>query len=448
MKLFGTDGIRGEANRFPMNPETCLLVGKAVAGSIMGTHNKSIIIGKDTRISGDMIVSALCAGICSMGAIARPVGTITTPGVAFLVRKLGADLGIVVSASHNPYMDNGIKLFDSEGYKVTESFESIVEGHVETFCNRLKPADPAGIGIIHEEKDAGKDYIFFLKNSISVHDLRGMRIVIDCANGAAGTIAPVVFEELGADLTVLSNNPDGRNINVECGSQDIRRLRTEVDKKGADIGFAFDGDADRVIVIDETGKKLTGDQILVACAEYMKNKGTLAGNILVSTVMSNIGLRIACRRMGIEHIVTDVGDRNVLETMRKNKAVIGGEDSGHIIFLDGHTSGDGIFTALRLIEIMKKEGKKASELGSLMEKYPQVLLNLPVKEKIPLERLEGVMDTIESIQERLGENARILVRYSGTRPLCRIMVEGMEQEKIEAAAEEIKEIIKKALEKM
>jgi len=425
-KLFGTDGIRGAANEYPMTPEMAVNIGRAIAEFFRKNDKPSkIVIGKDTRISGHMIEYALVSGICSMGADAYLAGIIPTPGVAFMTSSTGANAGIVISASHNPFYDNGIKIFNGDGYKLSDKKEAEIEQLVLNENMALSAKSDRGIGRVFEIADAIGSYGNFLKLTLPKSNyFKGLKIVIDCSNGATFKVAPTIFYELGADVEALFVSPDGRNINDNCGSQHPEVLQKRVLEKGADIGLAFDGDGDRLIAVDEKGAVKTGDQIIAACAKYMKQKGLLKGNRVVSTVMSNMGLGVALKQIGIKHTMAAVGDRYVMEKMIDSGAVLGGEDSGHMIFLAHHTTGDGVLSALRLIEAMKEESKPLSELCEIMTIFPQFLMNVEVKRKPDLNTVPDIRDAINSIEKTLGEKGRVLVRYSGTQQICRIMVEG------------------------
>ena len=425
-KLFGTDGIRGLANEYPMTPEIAVNVGRAVAFFFKGNHKRSkIIIGRDTRISGHMIEHALVSGICSMGGDAYLAGILPTPGVAFITSSTDADAGIVISASHNPFYDNGIKIFKSDGYKLSDEIEAEIEqlvlnGKTVSMCRSVRET-----GTAYKLDDSSKNYSDFLKRSTSQKNcFKGMKIIIDCSNGATFKIAPDIFTDFGADVESLFVKPDGKNINKNCGSQHPETLIKKVMEKNADIGLAFDGDGDRLIAVDEKGNVVTGDQILAVCAKVMKEKGKLKNNLVVSTVMSNIGLGFALKDQGIKHVAAEVGDRYVMEKMMSTGAVIGGEDSGHMIFLDYHTTGDGILAALRLIEAMKFESAPLSGLCKRMTIFPQAILSIEVDKKPDINTISGVQDAIRSVEKHLKKKGRVLVRYSGTQSLCRIMVEG------------------------
>lgn len=446
-KLFGTDGIRGEANRYPMDASIAFSVGQAVTYLLKKpNHRTRIIIGKDTRISGYMLEGALEAGITSMGGHPYLVGVLPTPGIAFITQSMRADAGIVISASHNPYQDNGIKIFSGGGFKLSDEEEERVEKLI--FDNKLPEMAPPAreMGQAFRLEDVHGRYIVFLKNTFPRHlSMEGMKIVIDTANGATYKVAPTTFFELGAHVEVIHNNPNGLNINDRCGSQHTQDLRKRVVETGADIGLAFDGDGDRLIAVDEKGQELTGDQVLIICAQKLKEQGKLKNNLLVSTVMSNLGLKVACKRYGIQHHASAVGDRYVLEDMLRLGGIIGGEEAGHMIFLDHHTTGDGIITAIQLLAVMVETGKPLSELSKMMEIYPQKLINVDVKSKPEISSLPKVMEAIKQVEAELGENGRVLVRYSGTQNMCRVMVEGPTQELTERYCTEIADVIKKAI---
>ncbi|RPH86446.1 MAG: phosphoglucosamine mutase, partial [Deltaproteobacteria bacterium] len=368
-KLFGTDGIRGEANRYPMNAAIAFSVGQAVAHLFKkDKHLAHVIIGKDTRISGYMLESSLEAGITSMGGCPILVGVLPTPGIAFITQSMRADAGIVISASHNPFQDNGLKIFGGDGFKLTDEEEDSIEDLIlnKKLSDLLPTA--SGMGKAARLDDVNGRYIVFLKNSFPRNlSMEGMKIVLDTANGATYRVAPNAFIELGADVEVIHNTPDGVNINDKCGSQHTEYLRKKVVESGAAIGLAFDGDGDRLIAVDEKGNEITGDQILIICANILKREGKLKNDLLVSTVMSNLGLRVACKKYGFKHHASKVGDRYVLEDMLQMGSVIGGEEAGHMIFLDHHTTGDGIVAAMQLVAAMVKEGKPLSELSRMMD---------------------------------------------------------------------------------
>jgi len=438
-KLFGTDGIRGVANRHPMTPEMAVAIGRAVAAFFKTDSSTRVIIGKDTRISGDMLECALAAGLCSMGADACLCGVLPTPGVAAIAAKLGACAGIVISASHNPYADNGIKVFDGKGFKLSESIEGELE---EQIVKERHGSSSHVVGRCDAIMDALDYYGDFLINSVPDLSLEGLRLVLDCSHGATFQAAPDVFSRMGAEIFVLSDKPDGVNINAGCGSQHPEALRKAVVKHKAHAGFAFDGDGDRVIAVDETGRVLTGDQALAVCAVHMKQAGRLVGNRVVATVMSNMGLKIALKKQEIHLSLAQVGDRYVMEMMKSEGAVLGGEDSGHTLFLDRHTTGDGILSALQLLEAMRTASKPLSKLAGIMSVFPQILINIPVSEKPDIETVAGIRDAVGQVETRLGDEGRVLVRYSGTQALCRVMVEGPSQKETRTFAEQIAEKVR------
>ena len=445
--LFGTDGIRGVANQHPMDAMMAFSVGQAITHVLKRDgHRTRIIIGKDTRISGYMLESALLAGITSMGGDPYLVGVLPTPGIAFITESMRAHAGIVISASHNPYQDNGIKIFGGNGYKLSDEQEAVIEKLVLE-GNLPKQVPPAHqMGQAYRIGDVHGRYIVFLKNTFSRQlSMEGMKIVIDAANGATYRVAPEAFIELGAQVDVIHNTPNGININDKCGSQHTQDLRQRVVERGAAIGLAFDGDGDRLIAVDEKGREITGDQILIICAKMLKEQGRLKNDLLVSTVMSNLGLTIACRKYGFKHHAAKVGDRYVLEDMQRLGGILGGEESGHVIFLDHHTTGDGILTALQLIAAMLAAGRPLSELAQLMDIFPQKLINVDVASKPELSSLPQVVAAIEDVEAALGDQGRVLVRYSGTQNMCRVMVEGPSDEVTARYCEQIVEAVKAAI---
>ncbi len=442
-KLFGTDGIRGKANQYPINVETAVKIGQSVARYFRSKTDKtSVIIGKDSRLSGDMLAHAVMAGICSMGMDAIYTGTLPTPGIAVLTRDSGAAAGIMVSASHNPYFDNGIKVFDETGFKLPQVVENEIETLILNDEYRLVRTSDRDIGRVVICHDAEEQYISFLRRTLAPgFSLKGLKIILDCANGATFKAGPDLFRELGAVVSPLFIEPDGLNINDHCGSQHPETMIQAVLAQKADLGLAFDGDGDRLIAVDEKGHRISGDQILAICGNTMKKQGKLENGLIVSTVMSNLGLRMALNQMGINLIMTDVGDRNVLQQMRKRNSMLGGEDSGHMIFLHHHVTGDGILTALKLIEAMQFEHKPLSELAAIMKVFPQVLVNVPVKNQMDLNEDGDIRKAILRAEEKLGNRGRVLVRFSGTRPLCRIMVEGPTEIETHSLAHEIAEVV-------
>ncbi len=442
-QLFGTDGIRGKANHYPMTPEVALKAGRSLVKTLSSQKKaKNVLIGKDTRLSGDMLECAIAAGICSAGADAHICGVLPTPGIAYLTASESMDAGVVISASHNPYADNGIKIFNSSGFKLSMEMEAAIDRMIQDADPDMFMSYKDAIGTVRPRPMLENQYAAFLIQTLSgARPLSGFKVVLDCSNGATYRVAPHVFESLGARVTTICAAPDGKNINQGCGSQDTAKLKEMVIEQGADIGLAFDGDGDRLIAVDETGRNATGDQILAICAKYLKEAGRLSNNRVVSTVMSNVGFHKAMGELGIELIITDVGDRCVLEQMQALGSVIGGEDSGHMIFLDRHTSGDGILTGLRLIQVMLETGKSLSRLSSVMAVYPQVLMNVEINEKQDIYQIPEIKGVISDIKQKLGQQGRVLVRYSGTQPLCRVMVEGPDAEQTHKYCMEIVDVI-------
>lgn len=425
-RLFGTDGVRGEAN-VALQPELAYRLGRA-ATLYFGKRSEDkpkILIGRDTRISGEMFEAALTAGICSAGGRAVLAGVIPTPAVAYLVKKIHAAAGIVISASHNPFYDNGIKFFGGDGYKLPDAVEDEIENIVRQIESDDKFIKPTGakIGDVESRHDLLKDYIDFVISTTSER-FDGMKIALDCANGAAFEAMPAVLKKLGAELILMGDKPNGININDDCGSTHIENLRLEVLRKKADIGIAHDGDADRCLCIDEQGNLIDGDHILIMCAKLMMEVDALPKNTVVTTVMANIGFRQAIENLGGRYEITAVGDRYVLENMRKNGYKLGGEQSGHIIFSDYSTTGDGLITALQVLTAMKKSKKSAAQLNKMMTTFPQVLINIRVKDKTAYKNADSVNRAIIEGETELGTSGRILVRASGTEPLVRVMAEG------------------------
>lgn len=438
-RLFGTDGVRGVANS-QLTPGLAFRLGQAGAYVLSKEHpHPRIVIGKDTRISGDMLEAALIAGICSVGADVLKVGILPTPGIAYLTRNLDVSAGVVISASHNPVQDNGIKFFDSTGYKLPDAIEDEIESIV---LSEEKPWEvPIGgdVGRVIEVSDAGRRYIDFLMESLGRLD--GLKVVLDCANGAASYVGPAVLREFGVEVIPIFNTPDGVNINAGCGSTHPEELQQAVLEHGADLGLANDGDADRLIVVDEHGNILDGDFIMVICALAQKEKGNLAENAVVVTVMSNLGLHLALKEAGITVYETQVGDRYVMEELLRTGAKLGGEQSGHIIFLDHNTTGDGLLTALHLLAVVKERKVPLSELASQMQRFPQVLLNARVKNKERLMSDERVLTKVKEAEDALGGRGRVLVRPSGTESLIRVMVEGPDQDKLLQLAQGVIDMI-------
>ncbi|UCD84781.1 MAG: phosphoglucosamine mutase [Deltaproteobacteria bacterium] len=446
-KLFGTDGIRGVANKDPMTAEMAMKIGQAVVCALKRKgHRQRVVIGKDTRLSGYMLENALTAGITSMGADVILVGPMPTPGIAFITSNMDADCGIVISASHNPFEDNGIKVFSKDGFKLSDEQELKIEKLI--FSNKLSSlvSSPREIGHVYREEDARGRYIVFLRHTFPRDlSLEGVKIVLDCANGATYKVAPTLFREMRAEVIPLNVSPDGKNINLKCGALHPERLADKVTKSRADVGLAFDGDGDRLITSDEKGNIVDGDKLLAICAKSMKKEGRLKKNSVVSTVMSNLGLAIALKGMGIKHVKSKVGDRYVLEEMLKGGAVLGGEESGHTIFLEHHTTGDGIISALQLLAVMQREGKPLSELAKVMKTLPQVVTNVDVKSKPELKGIPEITNAIKEAEKELGDKGRVLVRYSGTQPMCRVMVEGPTKEKTEKLTKKIAGVVKDKL---
>ena len=445
-KLFGTDGVRGVANVYPMTCEMAMQLGRAAAYIFKsaGKRRHRIVIGKDTRLSGYMLENALVAGICSMGVDVLVVGPLPTPGIANITSSMRADAGVVISASHNAFQDNGIKFFSADGFKLPDEIELKIENLIETnHIDSLRPT-ATEVGKAFRIDDAAGRYIVFLKNTFPQEmDLSGLKIVLDCANGAAYKVAPAVFEELGAEVIALGVKPNGTNINAGCGSLHPEVISAVVKEHQADIGIALDGDADRVIVCDEFGNEVDGDHIMAICATDMLRRNILKKKTLVATVMSNMGLDIAVRKAGGTVIKTAVGDRYVVEEMRKEGYNLGGEQSGHMIFLDHSTTGDGILSALQLLAVMRRAGKPLSELARQMIALPQVLVNARVSEKRDIMTIPEIAARVGDVEKKLGNEGRVLIRYSGTEPLLRVMIEGQDKYEITAWANEIADMVKR-----
>ncbi|HSO62582.1 MAG TPA: phosphoglucosamine mutase [Desulfobacterales bacterium] len=447
-KLFGTDGIRGVANTHPMTPELALSVGRALARVLRGgTDRPRFVIGQDTRISGNMLAHALVSGIGSSGAQAELLGVLPTPGIAFMTRATGASGGIVISASHNPYQDNGIKIFNAQGCKLPDE----TEVEIERIVLSEKSSDAASslheTGRVIGVADAVERYSDFLKacGPGLPKPFASIRVVLDCANGATYQVAPRVFSDFGAAVETINTHPDGKNINANCGSQHPEALCRKVVEQEAHLGLAFDGDGDRLIAVDETGDVLSGDRILAICARQLHKKGRLNHNTVVSTVMSNIGLGEALKALGIRHVQTQVGDRYVMQAMLANGAVLGGEDSGHMIFAAQQTTGDGILSAIKLVEAMVEESAPLSRLKGIMRVFPQVLINVEVGSRPAIESVPEIAAAVREVENGLAGKGRVLVRYSGTQPMCRVMVEGPTKEKTEQFCRQIAAAVAKAL---
>jgi len=446
-KLFGTDGVRGVANVYPMTAEIALQLGRALAYSIRnGKHRHRVVIGKDTRLSGYMLEGALMSGLCSMGVDALLVGPMPTPGISYLVQSMRADAGAVISASHNPYQDNGIKFFGRDGFKLPDETEAQLESLIfDQSIDNLRPT-ATKVGKAFRIDDAGGRYVVYLK-SIFPRDLtlEGVTIVLDCANGAAYKVAPMVFEELGARVIRLGVTPDGKNINQGAGALHPERMCKAVVKHGAHIGLALDGDADRLIVADEKGNVVDGDAIMAICGRHLLARRELQKKTVVATVMSNMGLDLAMSEVGGKVVRTAVGDRYVVERMRKQGYNFGGEQSGHLIFLDHATTGDGMVAGLSLLGVMLAAGKPLSELARCFTPVPQTLVNVKVKERRELDELPTVLKTIRGVELKLGTDGRVLVRFSGTEAKARVLVESPDPKRNESYANEISEALVKAL---
>lgn len=443
-KLFGTDGVRGVANLDPMTSEMAMQLGRAAAHIFMrraGRHQ--IVIGKDTRISGYMLESALMAGICSMGVDVLVVGPMPTPAIAFLTRSLRADAGVVISASHNPYQDNGIKFFSSDGFKLPDEVEARIEELiVSDEIRHLRPTADL-VGKAYRIDDAEGRYIEFTKRSLPKDlDLQGIKLVVDCANGAAYKVAPTVLRELGASVEVIGNKPDGMNINSGCGAVHPELLQETVVRQKADIGIALDGDADRAVFVSEQGTVINGDHVMAALGLDLQQNGLLAKQTLVGTVMSNFGLELSMAKAGIKLLRTPVGDRYLLERMLAEGYNFGGEQSGHFIFLDHNTTGDGLISALQMLSLLKRTKKPLSELAKAMTAVPQVLVNIQVKQKPILETIPDVDQVIQESTRRLNGSGRVVIRYSGTEPLLRVMVEGEQAALVHEIAEDLARVIR------
>ncbi len=447
-RLFGTDGVRDRANRGNMTAETALKLGRAVALYFKDRAEDgefpAIVIGRDPRLSGAMIESALAAGICSAGVDVHLLGEVPTPAVAVCARCTDAVAGLVVSASHNPFFDNGIKVFKGDGFKLSDEEESAIEDLY--FTDELDLPDGDQIGSVFTVENAPEIYADFCAGLVEAENpLSGLTLVLDCSNGATSICAETIFEQLGAAVSVIHDDPDGININANCGSQHTEDLRAKTVELGANAGLAFDGDGDRLIAVDETGAELTGDQIMAICAKAYKESGQLENNRVVATVMSNVGFHAAMKALEIETDTAGVGDRKVLERMLETGAVLGGEDSGHMIFLDCHTTGDGIVSAIKLLQALKQSGQTMSGLAKIMTPFPQKLINVDVKEKPPVETVPELAKAIEAAEAELGDKGRVLIRYSGTQPMCRVMVEGPTEEQTGEIAGRLAEVVKECI---
>lgn len=445
--LFGTDGVRGVANK-ELTVDLAYRLGQAGAYVLTKekSHKPTILIGRDTRLSGEMLTAAMIAGICSVGANAISIGVVPTPAVAYLTREYEADAGVVISASHNPVEYNGIKFFNSAGYKLSDALEEEIEAIINNNCEGIELPIGTGIGRVQYRFESIYDYIRYAKRQVN-HRFDGLKVVIDCANGASYVSAPEALRELGAEVVIIHNEPDGTNINKACGSTHMEDLKAYVIQVGADIGFAFDGDADRCLAVDEHGRLVDGDQLMAICGNYMKNKGTLKKDTIVGTVMSNLGFTLMGQEQGINIVQTQVGDRYVLERMLEEDYNIGGEQSGHIIFLDENTTGDGLLTALHVLEVVKDTGKKLSELASIMNVLPQVLVNAKVttEKKYAYQNNPAIVEAIEQLEEKFAGEGRVLIRPSGTEPLVRVMIEGKNKAELQRDANALANLIEELL---
>lgn len=442
-RMFGTDGVRGVANA-ELTPMLAMQLGQAGAYVLTKEmdHKPTIMVGCDTRISGDMLANALMAGVCSVGANAVYVGVLPTPAVAYLTRKYKVDAGVVISASHNPVEFNGIKFFDANGYKLPDEMEDEIEAVIKSGMDGVKFPTGRQVGKVKYRTDAREEYINHAIQSIPM-DLSGMKIVVDCAEGAAFYTSVEALKELGANVIAIHNNPDGSNINANCGSTHMEELKGRVLVEKAQVGLAFDGDADRLLAVDENGKTVDGDQIMAIVGNYMKTKGKLSDDTIVATVMSNLGFFLMGEKNGLKIEQTKVGDRYVLERMREIGSNLGGEQSGHIIFLDENTTGDGLLSALHLLEVMVETGKPLSELASIMEVLPQALVNAKVANHKKDRYMEypEIASAIEEITAKFAGEGRVLIRPSGTEPLVRVMIEGKDQAQIEEEAKKLANLI-------
>ena len=446
-RMFGTDGVRGVAGS-ELTIELATKLGQAGAYVLTKEqeHQATIIVGCDTRISGGMLANALMAGICSGGANAIYVGVVPTPAIAYLTRKHKVDAGVVISASHNPMEFNGIKFFNGDGYKLSDALEDEIEELIRNNMRDVVLPIGSGVGRIDYRMDIRDEYVEFMKKTVPV-DLHGLKVVIDCAEGASHYTSVRTLQDLGADLVAIHTNPDGTNINANCGSTHMEELQARVVYEKADVGLAFDGDADRMLAVDENGKIVDGDQLMAICGNYMKQKGTLKKNTIVVTVMTNLGFTLMGEKQGIHIEKTKVGDRYVLENMRENGYNIGGEQSGHIIFLDDNTTGDGLLSALHLLQVMVETKKKLSELAGIMEVLPQALVNakVPNHKKDKFMEYSEIAEAIAEVEKKFNGEGRVLIRPSGTEPLVRVMIEGKDQKVIDEEAKKLADLITKIM---
>jgi phosphoglucosamine mutase len=446
-KIFGTDGVRGTANVHPMTAEVALSLGRAAAHVFQGGAGRhQIIIGKDTRLSGYLFEDALTAGICSMGVNVLVVGPMPTPAMAFLTADMRCDAGVMISASHNPYQDNGIKFFSQDGFKLPDDVEARIESLIESPDFEAVRAGADEIGQVRRIDDADGRYVVFVKHTFpSDRTLDGLKVVLDCAHGAAYKVGPTLFQELGAELTVLGAAPNGRNINDGVGALHPAAAAAVVRERGADIGICLDGDADRCILIAENGDVVDGDAVMAMCAADLHDRDALTGGGVVGTVMSNLGLDLYLQGLGLELVRAPVGDRYVVEAMRAKGYNLGGEQSGHVLFLDHNRTGDGLITALQVLATMLRTGRALSDLASCMTRFPQVLVNVKVADKRPLEDLPDFQKALRAVEADLGGRGRVLVRYSGTESKARVMVEGEDEGRVNEIASDLAEHLQRAL---
>ena len=446
-RLFGTDGLRGTVNTWPMTVDVALRLGLAAGVRFRrGPHRHRVVIGKDTRLSGYMFESALTAGLCASGMHVIMTGPLPTPAISFLTRNMRADLGVVISASHNPFSDNGIKFFDADGYKLPDQTENEIAAMVLDPGMAWPYPDERSIGRATKIEDAGGRYIVYTKSCFPPQlTLGGLRIVVDCANGASYKVAPLALEELGAEVFRIGTSPDGTNINDHCGSLYPEVVAAKVRELRADVGLALDGDADRLIVVDERGTILDGDQLMALCAQSMMARGELPNNLLVATVMSNLALEIFMREHGGSLLRAPVGDRHVVEAMRREGAMLGGEQSGHLIFRHYSTTGDGLLAALQILRIMREKEKPLSELAGLLTPFPQCLVNVHVEKRLPFEERPAIADAVARVEAELAGRGRVLLRYSGTEALCRVMVEGENADKVRQYAHDLADVVQREL---
>lgn len=445
-KLFGTDGIRGIAGEPPLDATTIFATGLALGHSLPSiAAEPRVILGRDTRESSPWIAATLAAGLRQAGAIVESAGVVPTPAVAFLARTHGFAAGVVISASHNPWRDNGIKLFGADGFKLPDAVEFAMEDEILAHAKLATPPDPATLPILNDNAALQADYIQFLLDSVPGLELDGLRIVADCANGAAAAVAPELFRRLGGEVTLLNIAPDGRNINGNCGALHPECVAQEVKKRGASVGLTFDGDADRCMLADANGKVINGDAILLMAARDLKERGLLTGDLVVATTMSNMGLEAALKRSGISMLRASVGDRYVLEQMQQYNAALGGEQSGHILFPHLATTGDGLLTALVVLDLLTRSGKSIDEITADLKVFPQVIVNVKVREKKPLNAIPSIAARIHAAEEELKDSGRVVIRYSGTEALARVMIEAESEEAMRRHADAIAQAIRAEL---